>query len=41
MLDELLTKDHGRRQKIFQGGPIGIDLVLTTKNGRIFEIWEV
>ena len=32
---------QGRRQKIFQGGAIRINLVSTTKNGTIFEIWEV
>ena len=33
-----------RRQKIFQGGggeATRIEPVLTTKNGRTFEIWEV
>ena len=32
---------QGRRQKIFQRGAIKIEPVLTTKNGRIFEIWEI
>ena len=32
---------HRRRQKNFQRGPIKIEAVLTTKNGRVFEIWEV
>ena len=32
---------QGRRQKIFQGVSIKIGPVLTTKNGRIFEILEV
>ena len=32
---------QGRRQKIFQGGPIRIEPVLTSKNEGIFELWEV
>ena len=35
----LITK--GVRRKIFRGGPIRIEPALTTKNGKIFEIWEV
>ena len=31
----------GVGRKIFRGGPKRIEPVLTTKNGRIFEIWEV
>ena len=34
-----MTKGVGR--KIFRGGPIRMEPVLTTKNGRIFEIWEL
>ena len=32
---------QGRRQKIFHGGLIRIEPILSTKNGRIFEIGEV
>ena len=31
----------GVGRKIFRGGPIRMEPVLTTKNGRIFEIWEL
>ena len=33
--------EQGRRQKIFQEGAIRIEPVLTSKNGRIFEIRKV
>ena len=36
---EASLKGVGR--KIFRGGPIRMEPVLTTKNGRIFEIWEL
>ena len=32
---------QGRRQKNFQDGPMRIEPVVTTKNGRIFVVWEV
>ena len=37
----LLKRGKGVGRKIFRGGPIRIEPVLTTKNGRIFEIWEL
>ena len=39
MLTDTVCKGVGR--KIFRGGPIRMEPVLTTKNGRIFEIWEL
>ena len=41
MIKIFKTYIQGRRQKNFQGGPIRMEPVLTTKNGRIFEIWEL
>ena len=39
---EISGLKQGRRQKIFKGGgAIRTGPVLTTKNGRIFEIWSV
>ena len=35
------TSVKGVGRKIFRGGPIRMEPVLTTKNGRIFEIWEL
>ena len=32
---------QGRRNKNFQEGPIRIEPILTIKNGRIFEFWNV
>ena len=36
-----MTLFKGVGRKIFRGGPIRMEPVLTTKNGRIFEIWEL
>ena len=38
---DCMAKLKGVGRKVFKGGPVRIEPVLTTKNRRIFEIWAV